>query len=279
MQPGFDAPIDCEFCERWNRTHPPFRVVGNTFYVGTAGLSAILVDTGDGLVLLDGGLPQSAALIDANIRRLGFEAADVDAILISHAHFDHVGGVAALQRLSGARVFTSAAGARPLQAGVLDDDDPQFSPTAEETRYPAVKRVAIIEDGSAVTVGGRDFTAVYTPGHTAGSITWTWRECEGENCLSVVYADSMSLVSVDGFRFSEGAPSTADVLRDSIARIAALDCDVLLSPHPFYFNMQEKLAAESDDNAFVDPEGCRRYAQMSLQRLDDRIAAEKEDAS
>lgn len=103
-----DAPMTCAACDEWNAPHEPFRVFGNTYYVGVAGLSAVLIASEDGLILLDAGLPQSAPLIDASIRKLGLRTEDIRLIVNSHAHFDHAGGIAALQRASGARVAASA---------------------------------------------------------------------------------------------------------------------------------------------------------------------------
>ena len=102
LQP--DAAYDCERCEEWNEPINPFRIHGNTWYVGTDGLSSILIDSGEGFILVDGGLPQSAARIVENIRGLGFDPLDIQAILVSHAHFDHAGGVSALQRMTRADV-------------------------------------------------------------------------------------------------------------------------------------------------------------------------------
>jgi len=121
-----DATFVCSNCERWNMPQEPFRILGNTWYVGTAGLTVLLIETDDGLILVDGALPQSAALIDSNIRKLGFDPLDIKAILLSHAHYDHAGGVNALQRLSGSAVYTSPDGAKVLQSGMLQEDDPQF---------------------------------------------------------------------------------------------------------------------------------------------------------
>ncbi len=100
-----DAAFECSNCERWNMPQEPFRILGNTWFVGTAGLTALLIETQDGLILVDGALPQSAALIDSNIRKLGFDPLNIKAILLSHAHYDHAGGVNALQRLSGSAVY------------------------------------------------------------------------------------------------------------------------------------------------------------------------------
>ena len=122
----FDEPIEGERCEDWNRPQEPFNVYGNTWYVGTGGLGSVLVVTDDGLILLDGGLPQSAEPIARSIEALGYDPADIRIIGLSHAHYDHAGGVAALQRLSGATVFAGRHAARTLRAGALLSDDPQF---------------------------------------------------------------------------------------------------------------------------------------------------------
>ena len=151
-----DAAFECSNCERWNTPQDPFRVYGNTWYVGTAGLSSILIETADGLILIDGGLPQSAALIDASIRKLGFDPLQISAILLSHAHFDHAGGIAALQRLSGATVYTSDAGQLVLESGELQADDPQYMKGATDSGVPAVSNVVSIGDREKVTIGGFD---------------------------------------------------------------------------------------------------------------------------
>jgi metallo-beta-lactamase class B len=130
-----DKAIVCGACDAWNARREPFRIFGNTYYVGVAGLSSILVVSDKGHILLDGGLPQSAALIDQNIRSLGFRLQDVRLIVTSHEHFDHVGGVAALQRASGAIVASSPVGARALGQGEPTPDDPQYGFGRESTGF------------------------------------------------------------------------------------------------------------------------------------------------
>lgn len=267
-----DEPIVCDNCERWNEAQKPFRVHGNTWYVGTSGLSSLLIESDDGLILIDGGLPQSAALIDESIRSLGFDVLDVKAILISHAHYDHAGGLAALQRLTGAPVFTSLAGRETLVAGRLQADDPQYVAESNDGSFPAVRQVVAVGDGEVVSVGSVDVKAVYTPGHTPGSTTWTWQSCALNDCYDVVYADSMSPVSASGFKFA--VSGVAEKLVASAGIIADLDCDILLSPHPFFFGMQDKLERIDDGNPFVNNVGCLVYADSSLEWLEQRLEAE-----
>ena len=272
-----DARKDCAPCVAWNVPQTPFRIFGNTYYVGTAELSAILVAGSDGLVLLDAALPQSAPLIGASIAALGFKTADVRLILTSHTHFDHVGGVAALQRASGATVAASPPAAEALRAGKPNADDPQFA--SADNDFPRVENVRVIADGETLTVGDVRITAHFTPGHTPGSTTWTWQSCEGSRCLDVVYADSLNPVSADEFRFSGTAstPSIVDRFEQSIGTIETLPCDILLSPHPGFFGMQQKQMRRNAGNAdaFIDANACRDYAGDARTRLHERIARER----
>ncbi len=262
----------CEQCDDWNQPQDPFRIHGNTWYVGTDGLSSLLIESDDDLILIDGGLPQSASLIDANIQALGFDTRDVKVILVSHAHFDHAGGVSALQRLTGARVMTSTAGAGPLKKGALEENDPQYVTDSDEGSFPAIRRVTAVGNGELVSVGSVDVKAVYTPGHTPGSVTWTWQSCAMNTCYDIVYADSMSAVSAEGFLF--GKSGAADELVSSAEIIADLDCDIFLSPHPFFFGMYGKLERLDQGNPFVNELGCSLYAQSSMNWLERRLEAE-----
>jgi metallo-beta-lactamase class B len=272
-----DAPIACGPCADWNRPQEPFRVFGNTYYVGTAELSSILIATDDGLILLDGALPQSTALIDANIRALGFRTEDVRMILSSHAHFDHVGGVAALQRASTAVVAASPSSATALRAGKPTPDDPQYA--SPDNRFPPIPSVRVIGDGEKLAIGSTAVTARFTPGHTPGGTTWSWRSCEGERCVDIVYADSLNAVSADGFRFtgSDTSPNITAAFEESIRTVADLPCDILLSPHSGFFGMVDKLQQrrEGHADAFIDVGACRNYAAAAAERLERRVAQER----
>jgi metallo-beta-lactamase class B len=264
--PALDAPLKCTHCAEWNQPQAPFRLHGTTFYVGTKGLSAVLIAGKDGHVLLDGALPQSAPLIRRNIESLGYRMADVKLIVNSHAHFDHAGGIAALQAWSGAQVAASPSGAAVLRAGTVGRDDPQYE--EPPFRVPPVRGVREVKDGETLRVGGVAVTAHFTPGHTPGSTTWTWRSCEGTTCVNVVYADSLNAVSLGNYRFTP----VASMFRASIDKVAGLPCDLAVSVHPEFMRVIEK---HDRGEPFIDPAACRDYAGNARRALEARLAKER----
>lgn len=265
----------CDNCAAWNEPREPFRIFGNTYYVGPDGLSALLITSDSGHILLDAGLPQSAPVIDRHIRRLGFRTEDIRLIGASHAHYDHVGGIAALQRVSGAAVAMSPPGVRALVAGGPTSDDPQYDIGVRQNAFPPVANTRAVRDGEVLRVGGLEITAHFTPGHTPGGTSWTWRSCEGTRCLNMVYADSLTSVSADGFRFTGGGgkPDITPAFFQSIEKIERLACDVIVSTHPGMTNLAEKV--QRGAAAFVEPDGCRRYAATARTALNRRIGQER----
>jgi metallo-beta-lactamase class B len=270
-----DPPHTCDDCAAWNKPREPFRVYGNTYYVGTDGLSALLVAGDAGHVLLDAGLSQSAPLIDASVRKLGFKTEDIRLILVSHGHFDHSGGVASMQRHTGAAVAASASTAQALRRGENTTDDPQFGFGKAFNGFPPVKGVRVISDQQVLALGTLAIKAHMIPGHSPGSAAYTWRSCEGDKCLNMVYADSLSSPSAPGFKYGK----RFEEFRRSIEKVAALPCDIVLSPHPFFTQVDQKLKRRAELNGrgpdpFIDANGCRAYAADGMKRLEARITEE-----
>jgi metallo-beta-lactamase class B len=271
-----DPPHQCEACEGWNQPFEPVHLFANVWHVGTAGLGSVLITSAKGHILIDGGLPQTAPLIAENIRKAGFRLQDVKLLVNSHTHYDHAGGLAALQRASGAKVAASPAGKRALEHGGPLEDDPQFAFGPKDNDYPAVRDVRAIADGETLRVGKLAITAHFTPGHTPGGTSWSWRACEGKQCLNFVYADSLNSVSAPGFRFSADAARVTEFER-SIAVVEKLPCDVILAAHPYAVEFERKAkeaGAGAGSKAFIDPQGCASYAAGARQRLATRLAEE-----
>jgi metallo-beta-lactamase class B len=257
----------CDGSADYNKPAPPVRIHGNTYLVGSCGISSILIVGDQGDILIDGGTEEDADLIADNIRRLGFRLSDIKFILNSHEHPDHIGGISKLQRLSGATVVASAAAAKVLQSGVSNADDPQ-SGTLKPIPTAVVGRV--IGDNQEVRLGNLMLTAMATPGHTPGALSWRWVSCDGGVCRTIVYADSLTPVSSPNYRFSDH-PAYVAAYHSSIAKIAASPCEILLTPHPGASDMPHRLAL---GKPLFDTDACRSYAAGLTKQLDDRLAKE-----
>lgn len=257
----------CTGKDGWSDPAPPARIVDNVYYVGTCGITVLLVTSADGHVLLDGATEQAAPHILANIRTLGFKPRDVKLILSTHEHLDHVGGLAALKAATGARVVARAPARTALESGRADADDPQASILPP---FAGVKIDRVVRDGEVVTLGPLRLTVHATPGHTAGGTSYSWRSCEAGKCLHIVYADSLNPVSADDYRFTDH-PARVAPFRTSAAKVAALECGLLLSPHPAQSAMFDRFAGK---RPLADGGACKAYAAAAAGRLTDRLARE-----
>jgi metallo-beta-lactamase class B len=269
------ANIQCEQCESWNRDQAPFQIFGNTYFVGVRGLSSVLVTSPDGHILIDGALPQSAPLIARHVAQLGFKMSDVKVILNSHVHFDHAGGIAELQQLSGAKVIASDIAAKVLRTGRIDRSDPQFGVLEP---FPAVKSVEALGTRESIEVGRLKVRVIHTPGHTPGGTSWTWASCEAERCLEVVYGDSLNAISDDSFKYS-GDPRYPNAGPDMAASIEAIDatpCDILVSAHPDFTGLLTLIdeQGQGDRSQLIDSSACKRYAAAGKERFDKRLEQE-----
>jgi len=268
----------CVFTARaadWYAPQQPFPVYGNTYYVGTGGISAVLITSSAGHILVDAGGPEAADQVVAHIRKLGFRVEDIRYILNSHAHQDHAGAIAALQKLSGATVLASAASVRLLESGQPDRADPQYP---NLTPIAPVAKTRAVRDGETIHLGPLAVTAHFTPGHTRGGTSWTWQAEEGGRTVNVVFADSLFAVAAEGRRFSGNPlyPQAQADIEGAIATIEALPCDVLVAAHPELGGLWERKARQAalGDAAFIDTGACRSYAAKGRTFLAETLAAE-----
>lgn len=248
----------------WNRPAAPFRIIGNVYYVGTEGLSAYLLTGPKGHVLIDGGLPESAPLIAANIRKLGFRLRDVRYLLINHTHFDHAGGLAELKRLTGARLVATRGEQADLAVG-MTVGRPELS------SFPRVAVDRVIGDGDKVVVGPIVLTALATPGHTQGGVSWT-TQTAGKR---VLFATSLT-VAGQPLVGDASYPQAADDFRATFARLRGVRADVFLNFHPDNFDLAGKrraqLAGRAD--AFVDPGELTRQLDRAEAAIQSELSAQ-----
>lgn len=271
--PGLDAsPEMAAQVAAWNQPFPPFTIIGNVHYVGDAGVSSFLITTPEGHFLLDGGLAESAPHILANIRTLGFDPGDVRALMNSHAHFDHSGGLAALKAATGARFYASEADREELESGHTP-----YGPAAAIDAAP-VPVDHVVSDGEGVTLGGVTMTALIMPGHTQGCTSWLLdvRDSAGRPHRAIFHCSS----SVGGQSLApESYPGQVADYRATFARVGsgAVSADIFLANHPEFFDLAAKRARQQagEANAFVDAAGLQTFNTRMQQAFEAELARQQ----
>ena len=242
----------------WLEPFPPFRIAGNLYYVGSRGLASYLVTTPEGHILINSNLEASVPMLRASVEKLGFTFADVKILLISHAHWDHNAGSAAIQKQTGAKYMVMAEDVPGVESGGTVDF--QYA-NDKGTHYPATKVDRTLRDGEEVRLGGSVLVARLTAGHTKGCTTWTMKVREGARTLDAVILCSPNVNP--GYRLvdNKAYPGIADDYARMFKTLAALPCDLFLGAHGNYYDLDAKYARlqKGEANAFVDPEGYRKY--------------------
>jgi metallo-beta-lactamase class B len=264
----------CTGRDGWSDAAPPARIHGNTYYVGTCGISVLLVASPKGHVLIDGATDEAVPSILANIRALGFNPRDIKFIVGSHEHLDHMGGFAALKEATGAKILLSVQARDVLQTGKTDPEDPQFGTIPDMKPVPVDGILTYPPEPGWIVTGDptlvMSLTPHPTPGHTSGGTSWTWQSCEGAKCVTFAYVDSMTPVSADNYRFTDH-PERVAPFRETFERVSKMPCDILVTPHPSVSDLFERLRGAKP---LIDNAGCRNLVLAMRKRLDDRLAKE-----
>ena len=254
-----------EVPDAWRQPIAPVRIADHTWYIGTEGLSAVLIDTPQGAVLIDGGMPQAADMLVANMEKLGVAPERLRWILLSHAHADHAGPTAKVKRLTGARVATNAESATMLARGGTDDIH-----FGDDITFPPAQVDRLLQDEEVVRIGDIALTGHFTPGHTPGSTSWTWTDTRDGKPLRIAYVDSLSAPGyalIDNARF----PRIVETYRRTFDTVRALPCDLLLTPHPDASGWTPADAA----NPHPQPMTCRAYADGAQAKFDAELAKQR----
>ncbi|HEY7510307.1 MAG TPA: subclass B3 metallo-beta-lactamase [Vicinamibacteria bacterium] len=267
----------------WNKPVEPFRIVGPVHYVGTNELAAYLIATPQGHVLIDGGLPESAPLIEKSIRALGFDPAAIEVLLTTQAHFDHVGSLAALQKTSGGRVAVMDGDVSIVESGGRTDY--LFGEGAARAglryRFDPVKVDRTLHDHDTVTLGGLTLTARKTPGHTPGSTTWLTTVPDAGKPRLVVFAASTGINPGTRLADRPSYPGIAGDFARAFEVLESLKPDVFLGAHTSFFHMEEKRAklGQGGENPFVDPEAFKSHVSARKRAFQQQLADERAAAS
>lgn len=259
----------------WNEPTEPTKIVGPLYFVGTRGLAVWLITTSDGHILLNTGMPASGPMIEASIRKLGLKPEEVRILLAGHAHIDHVGGHAYLQKLSGARVAMIAEEVDLIESGGKLDFHYGAYP---EFAFDPVEVDQVFHDGDAIRLGDVVLTARLTPGHTKGSTTFVMKLIDGGKSLAIVFPNGTSINP--GYRLVEkpSYPGIAADYRRTFQVLETLEPDIWLDAHTDVFGFEAKRARAAREGiaAWVDPEGYRTWLARVRAKFEATVKSESD---
>ena len=263
--------------EEWTRPFPGFKVVGNVYYVGTYDLTSVLVTTNDGHILINSGAPGSASLIRANVEALGFRMADIRILLSTHGHWDHVGDLASIKQMTGARMLMHEADVVVLESGGNID---YRRPEGRGIVFDPVKVDQALKHGDKVRLGNVEITAHHHPGHTKGATSFSLTVPEAGRSYNVLIANMGS--ANDGVRLLGMPlyPNAAEEYGRTFAHQKSLAPDIWLASHAGQFGLHRKYKPGDayDPNRFVDPEGWRAAVERLEKSYLERLAEERRGA-
>lgn len=252
--------------EQQRAQFPPHRIAGNLYYVGSESLASFLIATPEGHILINTNWEDSVEILRASVEDLGFNFEDIEIILGSHAHGDHMQGDALVKEMTGASVMAMA------------DDIPGLLRIQPGGKPHPVDRV--LEDGDEVMLGGSTLVARLTPGHTPGCTTWTMAVEEGDETYNVVIVGSMG--SNPGFQFVNNTtnPTIVDQYKKGFSVLSSLSVDIPLASHPAMYNMADKYERLGQSpNPYIDPEGYRAEIEAVETLFLDVLASQERDAA
>jgi metallo-beta-lactamase class B len=253
---------------KWTAPFAPFQLIDNIYYVGTDGISAYIIKTSQGLILMDTALPQQTGEIKGNIAKLGFKVGDIKIILNSHAHFDHTGGLAEIKKDTGAQLVAGERDKPLLEGGYYPGDEKNT-----DLAFPPVKVDRAVKEGDVVTLGDTKLTAHSMPGHSPGCTSWEMTVKDGGQDRDVLFFCS-GTVALNRLVGQPTYPGIADDYRSTFAKAKAMKVDVLLGPHPEVYGMQAKRAQMKDGapNPFVKPGELQTYVAGLEADFDKQLA-------
>src|SRR5437667_5357933 len=258
----------------WTRPFPPFRIVGNLYWVGSYDLATYLITTPQGHILINTGVGETAQPIKASLERLRFNLADTKILTATHGHFDHVSGMAELKRMTGARLIVSEQDKELIESGGRLDFRFGDTPGA---RFEPVKVDGTFKDGDTISLGRTVLTAHHHPGHTKGATSFTLNVRESGKTYRVVIANMGSInpgVSVSGMakypRITEDYARTFKAQKD-------MQIDVWLASHATQFKLHEKYKPGDAYNPdrFVDPQGFKAAVEQLEKTYREQLARER----
>lgn len=220
----------------WSKPFPPFRIVGNLYYVGTADLACYLITTPKGNILINTGLASSEKLIGENIKKLGFKLSDTKILLTTQAHFDHLGAMAAIKKVTGAKFMVDYADAQVATDGGRSDYDLDDKVSV----FKPVKVDRILHDKDMIRLGGMELIMLHHPGHTKGSCSFLLTVNDQNRKYRVLIANLPTIVTDKKFADVSAYPQIAEDYAYTLRSMKNLKFDLWVASHGVQFDLLKK---------------------------------------
>lgn len=236
----------------WEGKMQPFKIIGNVYFVGTFQASCHLIDTGDGLILIDPGYSNTLYLVVHSIYELGFNPKDIKYIINTHWHWDHTEATAAMVDLSGAKTLIGC------------DDE-------EKSRQYFTPDI-LIKDGDTLTFGNTTISFMETPGHTKGTISFFFNtEDDGKVYRVGMFGGAGANTLAQGQFDYDGC---REDYRNSLHRLQKEKVDVFIGNHVWNNDtaVKGKLLLKTGENKFIDGELWHKFLDFCEKRLDEVIS-------
>ncbi|MFC0513620.1 subclass B3 metallo-beta-lactamase [Mucilaginibacter angelicae] len=256
----------------WTRPFPPFQIAGNLYYVGTADLACYLITTSGGNILINTGLRSSEPQIIANIRTLGFRVSDTKILLTTQAHFDHLGAMAAIKKITKAKMMVDEGDAAVVADGGLSDYDLK----GDVRTFTPIKVDRILHNGDSIKLGNMKLTVLHHPGHTKGSCSYLFDIKDNTRNYRVLIANMPTIVTDKKFSNIPSYPGIAEDYAYTLKAMKNLTFDIWLASHGAQFDLinKHKPGSPYDPAVFADKKNYYDQIDELQTEYDKKIAAE-----
>ncbi|MDB5088528.1 MAG: bla [Mucilaginibacter sp.] len=237
----------------WSKPYQPFQIAGNLYYVGTYDLACYLIVTPKGNILINTGLASSLSMIKANIEALGFKFADIKILLTTQAHYDHMGAMAAIKKLTGAKMMVDEGDAEVVADGGRSD----YALGGKTSTYAPVKVDRLLHNGNTIELGGMQLVMLHHPGHTKGSCSFLFDVKDKKRTYRVLIANMPTIVTDKGFSDIPAYPGIERDYAYTLNAMKKLSFDIWLASHASQFGLHSKHKPGDGYNpaAFIDRKG------------------------
>jgi len=233
--------------KEWSQSYEPFRIAGNLYYVGTYDLASYLVVTNKGNILINTGLANSLSIIKNNIKKLGFKYQDTKILLLTQAHYDHLGAMAAIRKETGAKLYSDEADADALKSGGKSD----YELGKYGVTFKPVNPDYILKDQNVVTLGDTKLTMLHHPGHTKGSCSFLFETKDSNRSYKVLIANMPTIIIDKKFSEVRAYPSIEKDYEYTLNAMKNLDFDIWVASHASQFDLHKKRKPKDQYNPKV----------------------------